>query len=93
MTERFLRIGTRVSMATLAAVLASPALAEPTATGAVDRMSGMANEATGTVKQGLGELTDDAGLRAEGRTQELRGRAQQALGEAKDEAENAKHSR
>ncbi|NEU10907.1 CsbD family protein [Methylobacterium sp. BTF04] len=56
----------------------------------MDRITGLANEATGSVKQGLGDLTDDRGLQAEGKVQELKGRVQQGIGETKDAAETAR---
>ncbi|TXM90524.1 CsbD family protein [Methylobacterium sp. WL116] len=56
----------------------------------MDRIKGVANEATGNVKQGIGDVTGDRGLKAEGKVQELKGRAQQGVGEAKDAIENAK---
>jgi uncharacterized protein YjbJ (UPF0337 family) len=49
-----------------------------------DKIKGMANEAVGNVKQGVGKATDNDKLRAEGKAQELKGEAQQALGKTKD---------
>ncbi|MFJ3481982.1 CsbD family protein [Pseudomonas sp. NPDC090202] len=49
-----------------------------------DKVKGMANEAVGNVKQGVGKATDNDRLRAEGKAQELKGEAQQALGKTKD---------
>lgn len=49
-----------------------------------DKVKGMANEAVGSVKQGIGKATDNDRLRAEGKAQELKGDAQQALGKTKD---------
>jgi uncharacterized protein YjbJ (UPF0337 family) len=49
-----------------------------------DKVKGMANEAVGSVKQGIGKATDNDRLRAEGKAQELKGEAQQALGKTKD---------
>ncbi|MFJ2365132.1 CsbD family protein [Pseudomonas sp. NPDC087697] len=49
-----------------------------------DKVKGLANEAVGNVKQGVGKATDNPKLRAEGKLQEKKGEAQQALGKAKD---------
>ena len=49
-----------------------------------DKVKGMANEAVGNVKQGVGKVTDNDKLRAEGKAQEVKGEVQQKVGEAKD---------
>ncbi|NUT78376.1 CsbD family protein [Pseudomonas sp. C1C7] len=49
-----------------------------------DKVKGMANEAVGNVKQGVGKATDNDKMRAEGVMQEKKGEAQQAVGKAKD---------
>lgn len=49
-----------------------------------DRIAGAANKLKGSVKQGLGELTGDAKLEAEGRADKAKGTAQNAVGGAKD---------
>jgi uncharacterized protein YjbJ (UPF0337 family) len=49
-----------------------------------DKVKGMANEAVGNVKQGVGKATDNDKLRAEGKAQEVKGEAQQTVGKAKD---------
>ena len=49
-----------------------------------DKVKGMANEAVGNIKQGVGKVTDNDKLRAEGKAQELKGEAQQAVGKVKD---------
>lgn len=49
-----------------------------------DKVKGMANEAAGNVKQGVGKATDNDKMRAEGKVQEKKGEAQQAVGNAKD---------
>jgi len=49
-----------------------------------DKVKGMANEAVGNVKQGVGKATDNDRLRAEGKVQEKKGEAQQTVGKAKD---------
>ena len=42
-----------------------------------DKVKGMANEAVGNVKQGVGKATDNTKLQAEGKIQEKKGEAQQ----------------
>ncbi|WP_263145304.1 CsbD family protein [Pseudomonas sp. RIT-PI-AD] len=49
-----------------------------------DKIKGATNEAVGKVKQGIGEATDNASLKGEGKLQEHKGEAQQAVGKAKD---------
>jgi uncharacterized protein YjbJ (UPF0337 family) len=49
-----------------------------------DKAKGMANEATGNVKQAVGKATDNKKLQAKGMAQERKGEAQQAVGDAKD---------
>lgn len=49
-----------------------------------DKVKGMANEAAGNVKQGVGKATDNERLRTEGVAQEKKGEAQQKVGKAKD---------
>ncbi|WP_030131872.1 CsbD family protein [Pseudomonas sp. QTF5] len=49
-----------------------------------DKVKGMANEAAGNVKQGVGKVTGSDKMRAEGVVQEKKGEAQQAVGKAKD---------
>jgi uncharacterized protein YjbJ (UPF0337 family) len=49
-----------------------------------DKAKGMANEAVGNVKQGVGKATGNDKMRAEGVMQEKKGEAQQAIGKAKD---------
>ncbi|OAI93971.1 CsbD family protein [Pseudomonas putida] len=52
--------------------------------GTKDKVKGMANEAVGNIKQGVGKVTDNDRLRAEGKAQELEGEAQQTVGKVKD---------
>jgi uncharacterized protein YjbJ (UPF0337 family) len=52
--------------------------------GTKDKAKGLANEAVGNVKQGVGKVTDKDKLRAEGKAQELTGEAQQIKGNVKD---------
>ncbi|GEO98946.1 CsbD family protein [Methylobacterium haplocladii] len=53
-----------------------------------DKIKGLANEAAGNVKQGIGKATDNEKLQAEGKAQELKGEAQKTVGDAKDGASN-----
>jgi uncharacterized protein YjbJ (UPF0337 family) len=53
-----------------------------------DKIKGLANEAVGNVKQGIGNATGSDKLKAEGHAQELKGDAQKATGDVKD---GAKH--
>jgi uncharacterized protein YjbJ (UPF0337 family) len=50
---------------------------------ASDKLSGIANEAAGNVKQGVGKLTGSKKLQAKGMVQEAKGGAQRAAGAAK----------
>ena len=54
-----------------------------------DKIKGLANEAVGNVKQGVGKVTGDAKLQAEGVAQETKGEAQQAAGKVKDGVKDA----
>ncbi|PWK44719.1 CsbD family protein [Pseudomonas sp. B21-040] len=49
-----------------------------------DKVKGLANEAAGNVKQGVGKATGNEKMRSEGVMQERKGEAQQAIGKAKD---------
>ncbi len=49
-----------------------------------DKIKGMANEASGNVKQAAGKATGNKKLAAKGFAQERKGEAQQAVGKAKD---------
>lgn len=53
-----------------------------------DKIKGMANEAVGNVKQGVGKATDNDKLVVEGKGQELKGEAQQVKGKVKDAVKN-----
>ena len=54
-----------------------------------DKISGLANEAAGKVKQGVGHVTGDAKLQASGKAQEVKGEAQQTMGDAKGAVKDA----
>ena len=49
-----------------------------------DKVKGVANEAAGAVKQGVGEAVGNPNLKIEGAVQKLKGEAQETLGQAKD---------
>jgi uncharacterized protein YjbJ (UPF0337 family) len=49
-----------------------------------DKIKGMANQAAGTIKQGVGEAVGNPTLEIEGAAQKLKGQAQETVGEAKD---------
>lgn len=51
-----------------------------------DKLKGLANEAVGNVKQGVGKATGNDRLVAEGKAQELKGEAQKTVGDVKDGA-------
>lgn len=57
-----------------------------------DKASGLANEAIGNTKQGIGKMVGNDKLQAEGKLQELKGKGQRALGEGKDAAQKAAQS-
>ena len=54
-----------------------------------DKISGLANQAAGKVKEGVGNLTGDAKLQAEGKAQDLKGKAQQTAGDVKSTVKDA----
>ena len=56
---------------------------------ASDKISGVANEAIGNVKQGIGKVIGSEKLQAEGLMQEAKGDAQKAMGDAKDGIKDA----
>lgn len=58
-----------------------------------DRLSGAAKQAKGAVKEGLGKLTGDAKLQAEGKTDKAAGKVQNAVGGAKDAVRDATDTR
>ncbi|AZF28244.1 CsbD family protein [Pseudomonas sp. R2-60-08W] len=54
-----------------------------------DKVKGVANEAVGNVKQGVGKATDNDKMQVEGVIQEKKGEAQQAVGKTKDAVKKA----
>jgi uncharacterized protein YjbJ (UPF0337 family) len=56
--------------------------------GTTDKISGIANEAIGKAKQGVGSVVGSEKLKGEGAAQELKGDAQKAVGDAKNAVKN-----
>jgi uncharacterized protein YjbJ (UPF0337 family) len=56
---------------------------------ASNKLSGIANETAGNVKQGVGKLTGSKRLQAKGMVQEAKGGAQRAMGAAKAGVQDA----
>jgi uncharacterized protein YjbJ (UPF0337 family) len=52
--------------------------------GTSEKIKGLANEAIGNVKQGVGKLTGSEKLQVEGAIQEKKGETQQVVGKVKD---------
>jgi uncharacterized protein YjbJ (UPF0337 family) len=57
--------------------------------GTTDKIKGMANEAAGNVKQGVGKAVGDDEMRAKGLAQEAKGEAQQTMGDVKNTVKDA----
>jgi uncharacterized protein YjbJ (UPF0337 family) len=51
-----------------------------------DRVEGKAEQAKGSIKKGVGELTGDEKMQAEGTADKAKGKAQDAWGQTKDAA-------
>ncbi len=54
-----------------------------------DKVKGMANEAVGNIKQGIGKATGNRKLQVEGKAQEIKGEGQQAVADAKGAVKKA----
>jgi uncharacterized protein YjbJ (UPF0337 family) len=52
------------------------------------QVKGIANQATGEVKQQVGKLTGDRSTEARGHARELKGKQQKDLGDAKERVRN-----
>jgi len=52
--------------------------------GSSDKIKGLANEAVGNIKQGVGKATGNEELQVKGKVQENKGEAQQVVGKVKD---------
>jgi uncharacterized protein YjbJ (UPF0337 family) len=57
--------------------------------GNTDKAVGMANEAAGKIKQGVGKAVGSDKLQGDGAAQELKGDAQQVKGDAKNAVKDA----
>lgn len=56
--------------------------------GTTDKIKGMGNEAVGNIKQGIGKVTDNEKLKAEGKAQEIKGEGQQVKGDVKNKVDD-----
>ena len=56
---------------------------------AIDKASGLGNQAAGKIKQGVGRATGNDRLEAEGGAQEVKGKVQKAVGETKSAVKDA----
>jgi uncharacterized protein YjbJ (UPF0337 family) len=54
-----------------------------------DRVEGMGHQAKGAVKEGIGKMTGDTRMQAEGAAEKGAGKVQNAVGGAKDAARDA----
>ncbi len=54
-----------------------------------DKIKGVANEAAGNVKQGVGKAVGSDKMQAEGKVQEIKGKGQKAMGDAKAATKDA----
>jgi len=54
-----------------------------------DKVSGLANQAAGKVKEGVGKATGDAKLETEGAAQDAKGKVQKGIGDAKGAIKDA----
>ena len=54
-----------------------------------DRVSGAFDQAKGAIKAGIGNLSGDAKLQAEGEADKVKGKAESAVGGAKDAVREA----
>jgi len=54
-----------------------------------DRIKGSANQAKGSIKEGVGKMTGDQKTQAEGKADKATGKVQSAVGGAKDSAREA----
>ncbi|MCJ2051468.1 CsbD family protein [Methylobacterium sp. J-070] len=54
-----------------------------------DKIKGVANEALGKAKQGIGDATGNDKMKAEGAAQELKGKTQGTVGDAKSAVKSA----
>jgi uncharacterized protein YjbJ (UPF0337 family) len=57
-----------------------------------EKVKGKFNEAAGSVKQGIGSVTGDEQMQAEGQAQEAKGKGQGFVGDVKEKARAAKET-
>jgi uncharacterized protein YjbJ (UPF0337 family) len=57
-----------------------------------DKTEGKWDEAKGTVKERVGEVTDDEDLETEGKTDQVKGKGKQAVGKVKDAGKKTKEA-
>ncbi|MBC7769670.1 MAG: CsbD family protein [Phycisphaerales bacterium] len=53
-----------------------------------EHAKGAADKASGAVKEGIGNLTNDSSMKAKGKIDKAKGEAREALGDAKDAVRN-----
>jgi len=58
-----------------------------------DRMEGSAKQVKGSIKEGVGKMTGDSKLQAEGKTDKAVGKVQNAVGGMKDAVRDAAKDR
>ena len=58
-----------------------------------DRLKGMADQAKGAVKEGVGKVTGDQKLQTEGQADKVKGKIENAVGGAKDAIRDAQHGK
>ena len=54
-----------------------------------DRVSGAVDQAKGAIKEGIGNLTGDSKMQAEGKADKVAGKVESTVGGAKDTARDA----
>lgn len=54
-----------------------------------DKVTGVANQAGGKIKEGVGKAIGNEQMEAEGEAQQIKGKVQQKVGEAKDAVKDA----
>ena len=54
-----------------------------------DKISGVANQAAGKVKESVGKMVGDNQMQAEGKVQDIKGKAQQTAGDVKSAVKDA----
>jgi uncharacterized protein YjbJ (UPF0337 family) len=49
-----------------------------------EHLKGAADKASGAIKEGIGNVTDDSSMKAKGKADKAKGEAREALGDVKD---------